>query len=133
MLFPLVLVDIHHRTTGLFHRSSTIAPRMASALVVITLVIAEFVFQVSRSPEESMIQKQHSPRSIDDQEPSNFTSGIQGLRLTLDGAQGGLARQPAERSYDKQIATELLPVPDIEVLRPGLRRQECALAFQRFE
>jgi len=36
--------------------SSTIPARMAAMLVVVPLVIPELVFQVSRSPEEGLIQ-----------------------------------------------------------------------------
>ena len=39
-----------------FDGSSTIPARMASVLVVIALIIPKLVLQVSRSPEESLIQ-----------------------------------------------------------------------------
>ena len=57
VLFPSVLVDICHLAVGRFHRRDTIPPRMSPALVIIALIIAEFVLQVSRRPEQRVIQQ----------------------------------------------------------------------------
>ena len=53
---PLVLTDLNDFTVGLFHRSYAVSPGMSPVLVVIALIIAELVLQVSRSPKEGVIQ-----------------------------------------------------------------------------
>jgi hypothetical protein len=56
VLIPAVLIDIDDFSDSGIHRSSAISPRVSTALVVITLIIAELGLQVMHSPKEGVIQ-----------------------------------------------------------------------------
>ena len=51
------MADLSDIPPIVLHRSSAIAPGMSPILVVIELVISKLVLQVSRSPEECLIQQ----------------------------------------------------------------------------
>ena len=56
MFLPSIVADIYDSPATFLNGSSAIAPGMSPALVVIGLVISKLVLQVSRGPEEGMIQ-----------------------------------------------------------------------------
>ena len=56
MLLPATVVEVQDVITASFRWSLTIPARMATTLIVIALIIPKLVLQISRAPEEGLIQ-----------------------------------------------------------------------------
>jgi hypothetical protein len=56
MLLPAITIEIDNVSGSWMHWSSTILAGMTPMLIVVDLILPELVLQVSRRPEEGVIQ-----------------------------------------------------------------------------